>query len=33
MYVKNTKSGYIIVYLYVDDILTLKNNKNIIKST
>ena len=33
VYVKNTTSGYVIVYLYVDDMLIMGSNNNIIKAT
>jgi len=33
VYVKNTYKGYVIVCLYIDDILILGNNDHIIKST
>ena len=33
VYVKNTDKGYVIVCLYIDDMLILGNNDHIIKST
>ena len=33
VYVKNTTSGYVIVCLYVDDMLIMSNNNDIIKAT
>jgi hypothetical protein len=33
IYVKNTYKGYVIVCLYMDDMLILENNNHMIKST
>ena len=33
VYIKNTKDGYIILYLYVDDILIVGSNQRMVKST
>ena len=33
MYVKDTTNGHVIVYLYVDDMLIIGSNNDIIKST
>jgi hypothetical protein len=33
VYVKNTTSGYVIVCLYIDDMLIMGSNNNIIKAT
>ena len=33
VYVKNTNKSYIIVYLFVDEMLILSNNDHMIKST
>ena len=33
IYVKSTDKGYVIVYLYVDDILIMGSNNDMIKST